>query len=74
MFQSAPANYGGRIVVEGDRVIGRIGVSIRARQLRRANHPLLERQAGNVVEVSIRARQLRRANPYYRNLLIKFKY
>ena len=84
MFQSAPANYGGRIerrmaglpdlagfnprppitagelfivLLSGDAML----VSIRARQLRRANCQLAVQRPGRYA-VSIRARQLRRAN------------
>jgi len=83
-FQSAPANYGGRInagsagsalragfnprppITAGESLmtpdnLQRYLVSIRARQLRRAN-PDSHRPCIILSEVSIRARQLRRAN------------
>jgi len=63
MFQSAPANYSGRIpgklFLYGDPV----AVSIRARQLQRAN-PTKPTDPGTLSMVSIRARQLQRANPF----------
>ena len=60
-FQSAPANYGGRILaVFADKFRG-VLVSIRARQLRRAN-PQGRSPPADLRKVSIRARQLRRAN------------
>jgi hypothetical protein len=65
MFQSAPANCGGRIQRRPARSGTRLAVSIRARQLRRAN-PLISRVFGFSATVSIRARQLRRANPVER--------
>ena len=84
MFQSAPANYGGRIAVPVAVVRAELSfnprppitagesgswrpcslvrtVSIRARQLRRAN-PARRRPCPLRAVVSIRARQLRRAN------------
>ena len=92
LFQSAPANYDGRIastsladdgsscfnprppITTGESnkaLLDTAGatVSIRARQLRRANLKALglEKQA---MQVSIRARQLRRANQIVRRLRI----
>jgi len=84
LFQSAPANYSGRIVVIGRNEPPAYGfnprppitagesppgrgpaprhdVSIRARQLQRANHRT-ERTNEMLFTVSIRARQLQRAN------------
>ena len=61
-FQSAPANYGGRIDRRDRKVLSILEVSIRARQLRRANLLRLSMDKSNSHGVSIRARQLRRAN------------
>ena len=66
MFQSAPANYGGRIKQATDVNPDFPRVSIRARQLRRANRVLSVRIITYRRNVSIRARQLRRANLCYR--------
>ena len=61
VFQSAPANYGGRIPQKRAQLQAIEQVSIRARQLRRANHGDRGR-VDAARAVSIRARQLRRAN------------
>ncbi len=62
LFQPAPANYDGRIPGIIAMLYRCFCVSIRARQLRRAN-PLGVQIARLRSNVSIRARQLRRANP-----------
>ena len=61
-FQSAPANYSGRIRLVKSPALGEFVVSIRARQLQRAN-PFSACFWRSSRYVSIRARQLQRANP-----------
>ena len=68
-FQSAPANYGGRINILANVANKALLVSIRARQLRRANRPAPAEDDAEDDAVSIRARQLRRANPLCRSLV-----